>query len=220
VSQPSSARLLRIAGRAAPSPGADARHGAAEGPSDAELARLARERDPRAATLVWDRYAGMVRGVLYRSVGPSHDVEDLVQDVFIGFFRNVSTLRDTSSLRPFLVGIALRTAKTALRKKRVRRWLHLSDDGTVPEVPSEDGDPRTREAVRRLFAVLDELDDRDRLAFVLRHAEGHELTETAAALGVSLATVKRCLQRAEQHVLARAKSDDLLRAWAEGGGDE
>lgn len=196
--------------------GSDPRRSAdARSETDAQLAHLARDRDPRAATLVWDRYAGMVRGVLYRSVGPTHDIEDLVQDVFVGFFRNVGTLREAASLRPFLVGIALRTARSALRKRRVRRWLRLSDDGIVPEVATSDGDPRTREAVRRLYAILDELPDRDRLAFVLRHAEGRELTETAAALGVSLATVKRMLSRAESHVHARAKQDDSLSAWTE-----
>jgi RNA polymerase sigma-70 factor (ECF subfamily) len=183
--------------------------------TDAQLARMARGRDPRAATLVWNRYASMVRWVLYRSVGPTHDVEDLVQDTFAGFFKNVGTLRDDSSLRPFLVGIALRTARSALRKRRVRRWLRLSDNGALPEVPTSDGDPRLREAVRRLYAILDELGDRERLAFVLRHAEGHELTETATALGVSLATVKRILSRAEDHVHLRAKQDDLLSAWLE-----
>src|SRR5258708_37171888 len=124
----------------------------------------------------------MVRGVLYRSVGPSHDVEDLVQDVFVGFFKNVGTLRDASSLRPFLVGIALRTARSALRKRRVRKWLRLSDDGVVPEVATNDGDPRTREAVRRLYAILDELDDRDRLPLGLEHHRGHRLTRTARAV--------------------------------------
>jgi RNA polymerase sigma-70 factor (ECF subfamily) len=216
VSPPSSARLLRIAGRA---PSGHDHRAAPEGPSDADLARLARDKDPRAATLVWDRYSGVVRAVLFRSVGPSHDVEDLVQEVFIGFFKNVGALRDPSSLRPFLVGIALRTAHSALRKKRVRRWLHLSDDGSVPEVPSHDSDPRTREALRRLYVILDELPDRERLAFVLRHAEGHELSETASALDVSLATVKRMLQRAEAHVQKRAKDDDLLSDWT-GGDDE
>jgi RNA polymerase sigma-70 factor (ECF subfamily) len=160
----------------------------------------------------------MVRGILFRSVGPGHDIEDLLQDVFVGFFRNVGTLRDATSLRPFLIGITLRTARTALRKKRVRRWLHLSDDGMVPEVPASDGDQRTRDALRRLYAILDELADRERLAFVLRHAEGYELTETAEALGVSLATVKRVLQRAEAHVHARAQDDDLLSHYA--GGDD
>jgi RNA polymerase sigma-70 factor (ECF subfamily) len=212
VSPSASVRLLRT-GYRAPTARND---GAGDGPTDAELATLARAKDPRAATLVWDRYAGLVRGVLHRTLGPGHDVEDLLQDVFIGFFRNVGALRDVSSLRPFLVGIALRTARTALRKKRVRRWLRLSNDGALPEVASTHADARTRETVRRLYAVLDELDDRERLAFVLRHAEGHELTETAELLGVSLATVKRVLARAEAHVTARAREDDLLSDWTEG----
>jgi RNA polymerase sigma-70 factor (ECF subfamily) len=212
VSPPASVRLLRT-GYRAPAPRHDA---TGDGPTDAELATLARAKDPRAATLVWDRYASLVRGVLHRTLGPGHDVEDLLQDVFVGFFRNVGALRDASSLRPFLVGIAIRTARTALRKKRVRRWLRLSNDGVLPEVVSTHADARTRETVRRLYAVLDELDDRERLAFVLRHAEGHELTETAALLGVSLATVKRVLARAEAHVTARAREDDLLSDWTEG----
>lgn len=216
VSPPGSVRLLRVASRAAPAAPAHGSEPHGDGPSDAELAELARAKDPRAATLIWNRYAELVRGVLHRSLGPGHEVEDLLQDVFVGFFRNVSTLRDPSSLRPFLVGIALRTARTCLRRRRVRRWLRLSDDGLLPEVVWGGDDPRAREAVQRLYAVLDDLPDRERLAFVLRHAEGNELTETAALLGVSLATVKRILQRAEAHVEARAREDDVLRAWTEG----
>jgi RNA polymerase sigma-70 factor, ECF subfamily len=184
-------------------------------PTDSVLATLAREGNPRAATLIWDRYAGLVRGVLHRSIGPDRDVDDLLQEVFIGFFKNVGSLRDTASLRPFLVGIAMRTALTELRRRRVRRWLRLSNDGVLPETPALSGDPRATEAVRRLYAVLDELPARERLAFVLRHAEGNELTETAALLGVSLATVKRVLHRAETHVESRAREDDLLCAWTE-----
>ena len=186
-----------------------------QGPTDSELASLARDKDPRAATLVWDRYSGLVRGVLHRSLGPGHDVEDLLQDVFVGFFKNVASLRDVGSLRPFLVGIAMRTALTELRKRSVRRWLRLTSDGVLPEVAAPDEDPRAKEAVRRLYAVLDELSGRERLAFVLRHAEGNELTETAALLGVSLATVKRVLRRAEDLVESRAREDDLLCDWTE-----
>jgi RNA polymerase sigma-70 factor, ECF subfamily len=205
-----SVRLSSVRG-----PSAKERPPPTEPPTDAELATLARDKDPRAATLIWDRYAGLVRGVLHRSLGPGHEVEDLLQDVFVGFFKNVGSLRDAASLRPFLVGIAMRTALTELRKCRVRRWLRLSSDGVLPEVPATESDPRTKEAVRRLYAVLDELSDRERLAFVLRHAEGHELTETAALLSVSLATVKRVLRRAEALVETRAREDDLLCAWTE-----
>jgi RNA polymerase sigma-70 factor (ECF subfamily) len=45
---------------------------------------------------------------------------------------------------------------------------------------------------------------------VLRHIEGLELTEVAEALGCSLATAKRKIAKASDHVFARAASDPFL----------
>jgi RNA polymerase sigma-70 factor (ECF subfamily) len=186
--------------------------------TDAELVRAARERDPRAAALLWDRYATLVRGLLVRSVGPSSEVEDLVQEVFLGLFRNLDDLRDPSALRSFLVGIAVRQAKTALRKRRVRRWLrfgaHDDEGNELPERAGADG--RAQLALLRLDRILRGLADQDRLAWVLRHVEGYELPEAAAHLGCSLATVKRRIARAEARIEQAAREDPILRPWVEG----
>ncbi len=186
---------------------------------DADLARLAAARDPRAAAALWDRYAGLVRGILRRSLGPG-DVEDLVQDAFIGLFRTLPGLRDPDALRSFVVGTALRVARTELRRRRVRRWLSLSSTGQVPEGEGTVENPEARRAVKRLYEVLDRLDDRGRLAFVLRHFEGYELTEVAEALGCSLATTKRALAKAQDRVNAIVKNDPLLAPWARQGGKD
>ena len=217
----SSARLLRLAardGEAIPASIAGSRPASPAPIDPAALVAMVRARDPRAAALIWDQYSGLVRAVLCRTVGPSVDIDDLLQDVFVGFFRNVGELRDPGALKSFLIGIAIRTARSSLRKRRVRRWLHLTDSGDVPEVATATADPRTREAMRHLYAVLDELADRDRLAFVLRYGEEYELTEVAEAIGCSLATAKRCILRAEEHVNARARSDVHLSQYM-GAGD-
>ena len=56
--------------------------------------------------------------------------------------------------------------------------------------------------------MLDGIGFEPRLAWMLRHVDGHTLPEVAAALGVSLATAKRRLAEAEQvvreHVAPRA----------------
>ena len=85
--------------------------------------------------------------------------------------------------------------------------------GTVPEV-SADMDPESRAALQRLYQVMDELDTRTRLAFVLRHFEGYELTEVAEALEVSLATAKRALARGQEIIQARIARDPLLAQYA------
>ncbi len=177
---------------------------------DADLARAAAAGDPRAAAMVWDRYSSMVRGILCRSIGPSSDVDDMVQDVFLGFFRKVSDLRDPSALKSFLIGITLRTAGSALRRKRVRRWLSLSATGELPDTDPTISDPEARRSLRKLYEVLDQIDDKSRMAFVLRHFEGYELTEVAEGLGCSLATAKRCLTRAQDRVHALVKREPLL----------
>jgi len=159
----------------------------------------------------------MVRGMLRRSLGPSNDVEDLVQEVFLGFFQSVKDLRDPSAMRSFLIGITLRTAGSSLRRKRVRRWLFLTDTGTVPEAAGAPEDTDAREALSRLYAVLDKIDDQGRLAFVLRHFEGYELTEVAAALDCSLATIKRKLAKSQERVHAMLARDPVLAKYIEEG---
>jgi len=215
VPSSSSTRLLRLAARDGATVPAHATSFGAD-----ELVALAKARDPRAAAQIWDQYAAPVRGVLRRTIGPDAELDDLVQEVFVGFFRNVGSLRDPSALGSFLTGIAIRTARAALRKRRVRRWLHLTAAGDVPEMADASTDPRAREAVRRLYAVLDELGARERLAFVLRYGEEYELTEVAAALECSLATAKRSIAQAEAHVLARARADAHLARYVPDGGDD
>jgi RNA polymerase sigma-70 factor (ECF subfamily) len=66
-------------------------------------------------------------------------------------------------------------------------------------------DAEARRAVTRICEVLDEVDERGRMAFVLRHVEGYELTEVAQSLGCSLATAKRSLAKVQGRVSAMAK---------------
>ena len=180
---------------------------------DAGLARAAIEGDPGAPAVVFQRYGGLVAGLLRRCLGPSADVEDQLQETFVWFFRDVKKLRDPAALRAFLLGVATRVARSELRRRRFRRWLMLSDSGTLPDAVGTDADAEAREAVRRLYALLDRLDDRSRMLFVLRYVEGLELTDVASALGISLATIKRSLAKVSACVHAMAARDPLLSAY-------
>jgi RNA polymerase sigma-70 factor, ECF subfamily len=177
---------------------------------DAGLARAAAEGHAGAPAAVWDRYSTLVRGVLRRSLGPGVDAEDLVQETFLLLFREVKNLRDPSALRSFLIGITVRVARSALRRRRLRRWLMLTDSGVLPEEPWDGADSNAREALARLYALLDRLDEKARLLFVLRYIEGLELTEAAEATGMSLATAKRHLAKVTARVQAMAERDPLL----------
>jgi RNA polymerase sigma-70 factor (ECF subfamily) len=177
--------------------------------TDAALATAAVEGDPGAHAAIWDRYSPLIRRLLLRGIG-SADVEDLVQEVFLRFHTHRKLLRDPEALRSFLCGIAVRVAGAELRARRVRSWLRLTRDGVLHDFEAPTADQNARRAVRRLYAILDGLNPKSRLAFVLHFIEGWELVDVAATFEVSLATIKRRLSRAYLHVFARAQADDLL----------
>ena len=180
---------------------------------DAGLACAAIEGHAGAHAAVWQRYAGLVTGLLRHTLGPGADVEDQVQETFVQFFRDVRKIREPAALRSFLIGVASRVARSELRRRRFRRWLTLTSTGVVPDGAAVGDDAEAREALRRLYALLDRLDDRARLLFVLRYVEGLELTDAAAALGMSVATIKRHLAKVSTQVHAMAAGDPLLAAY-------
>jgi RNA polymerase sigma-70 factor, ECF subfamily len=192
-------------------------------PDDVALTRALLSRSPQAERLLWDRYSPMVRRLVRRTLGPEHDVEDVVQDAFVCLFKRVHTLRDPAALRSFIMSIAVLTTKHELRRRKFRRWVGLSLADDVPDLRVvQDGDD-SREALTRFYRLLDRLRDRDRTAFVLRFVEGLDVSDVAAALGVSVPTVRRCFTRAWQRVSLLAGRDPFLADYlaslgARGGG--
>jgi len=156
----------------------------------------------------------MVYRLLERALGPNGEAADLTQDVFLSTFAGLPALRDISALRSFIYSIAVRTLKWELRRRRVRRILHLSPNGQLPEVPVRAADSEARQILTRFYALLDQLGTNERAAFVLRHMEGFKLEEIAARLGVSLATAKRWVSRGSQSVSALVASDRELASYA------
>jgi RNA polymerase sigma-70 factor (ECF subfamily) len=163
--------------------------------------------EPWAQSAVFDLYAAVTRRVLQRALGPGADVDDALQETFLQLFRSVHRLSEPGALRSFLLGIAVRIAASELRRRRFRRWLTFSFDGSVPDREAPGADVQGRSEVRRLYAILDELDPTSRLVFVLRHVEGLELAEVADALSMPMSTMKRRLAKASTTVLARVRGD-------------
>lgn len=186
-------------------------------PDDPSLVAALVARQPAAAVAAWDRFAPLVRSVLWQSLGVGAEIDDLAQDVFLHFFRRIGDLREPNAVSGFVVGISVRVARGELRRRRLRRWLSLSSDGNVPEVSAPAVDEDAREALRRLYAILDRIDDDARMAFVLRHVRGLELTEVASAVGCSLATAKRRIAKASERIAVHARGDTALGIFLEPG---
>lgn len=196
--------------------------GALDESDDAALVHALVAGRPDAPAAAWNRYAPLVFGICSRALGSEAEAEDLTQDVFYRLFARIRTLRKPEALRSFITSFAIRTVKWELRRRRARRFLTLSLTGDLPETPRGFVSADNRYALRRFYHALDRLSARERLVLVLRHVEEMTLDEVAEAMGISLATVKRTLRRANGRASALVDSDAELKTLltGHGGGEE
>jgi RNA polymerase sigma-70 factor (ECF subfamily) len=178
---------------------------------DAALVHAARRADAAAKAAIFDRHSERVQRVLLRVLGPDRDLADLLQDVFVLAFRDLDKLSDPSSLGGWLVSIAVHVARRAIRTRARWRWIRFVAPEEVPDALHEEDDAG-REELRAVYRVLDRLPEDERIAFALRFLGGMELTTVAESTGVSLATIKRRLQRAEQRFREHAAREPSLSA--------
>jgi RNA polymerase sigma-70 factor, ECF subfamily len=160
---------------------------------------------------VWYRFAPMVYGLLRRSLNPKHEHDDLVQEVFLRFFRRLDSLENPSALRSFIYSIALRVVSEEVRHfyviERARKQLvHISPETTVMAADFE-----ARDTLAKIQGILDSLKAKHRAVFVLRHVEGMSLQEISIGLDLSLATVKRYLVKGMRSIHRAASRDSGLR---------
>ena len=180
---------------------------------DAALVSAIRAGNASAKAELFQRYAPQLERLITHVVGYDSELADLLQETFASALRSIHGLKDANALRPWLFRIAACTAKKALRTRTRRRWLrYFTDDEDEarhePQVNPPDAD--ALRASREVYAILDRLPVDERLAFALRYINGLELASVAAACDVSLATVKRRLQRAERSFVAAAKAVPIL----------
>jgi RNA polymerase sigma-70 factor, ECF subfamily len=178
------------------------------------LARAASAGDPRAASVLWDRFSPLVRRMLRRTLGPEAEVEQLLQQVFVRVVDQLGALPESAQLRPFVVAITARLLATELRRHRMRRFLRLRSPWHFTDGEASGPDTTARSALASLYDILDQLDADARLAFTLRHFEGLPITELASATDASVSSAKRRLARASLRVQAALGSDAAFKAYA------
>jgi RNA polymerase sigma-70 factor (ECF subfamily) len=213
--------LKRLTATAAPHPGSDreARTIAFLG-DDASLVAALRSGHPAALAAFHDRYATHMLRILVRILGQDAELEDVLHEVFVRALGSLHGLRDPACLTPWMVKVAVLTARTCLQRRQRGRWLRFRapEDLAEEDLAQYEQDWSSQAELRLTYELLDRLPAEERIVFALRFIAQMELGELAEACSVSLATAKRRLKRAEARFLALVRGQPRLRHWIEKGG--
>lgn len=168
--------------------------------SDAELIARARAGDDRAFGVIVDRYQGAVAATVVGMLGRGDDADDVGQETFIRFHSALHRFRGESSLKTYLVHIAMNLSLNALKRRRRSLLRFVSHDESPVDLPEPrigpDGDVDAGELQEFVRAAVARLNEKHRAVVVLRLFHDYSTRETAAALGVPEGTVLSRLSRA------------------------
>ena len=183
------------------------------------LVRGCRAGDRQALDRFFRAYAPRVERVLARLLGPTPDLEDLLQATFVEAMGAFVRFRGEASLATWVTRIAVHVAQHHLRRG-VRRVVPLE---LVPpaQEPVDGARPPERLVddhvlARRLHAALDRIKPRKRIAFLLYSVEGYDIEEVAALTGASRAATKSRIWFARRELMSLLREDPVLRELAAG----
>ncbi|MFN7700439.1 MAG: RNA polymerase sigma factor [Deltaproteobacteria bacterium] len=171
------------------------------------IQRLARN-ETEALGEAYDLHHAPVRAFARRLLGSEAAAEDLVHDVFLQLPKVIGRFEGRSTLRTFLLSIAVNLSRN-VRRARLRRddaleRLHL-EPRSANESPEELEDRRRLAMI--LARLLDELPMEQRVAVVLCVIEERTSVEAAEIAGVPETTVRTRLFHARRKLRERLEKE-------------
>ena len=162
---------------------------------EADRAALARIAGGELAALeyLYDRYKTMAYSIAYRITNDATLAEDVVQDAFLGAWRNAARyVEGRGSVKTWLLSIVHHRAIDAIRRRRPTTELPEIDAGlpdalTLPDVWAEVSASLDSVTVREALVALSDV---QREALELAYFSGLTQQEIAERTGTPLGTVK------------------------------
>ena len=179
---------------------------------EAELVAACLAGDVAAQRALFRREFGRVNATIYRILGPTREVDDLVQETFIAAFRGLAKFRGEARLSTWIDRIAVRVALDHVRTRKatpVALGVMGAQEPADASIP--DAQAHARDGLRRLYAALSQLSPEARTAFALYAIDGRSIAEVARLVGTTVVTAKVRIWRARRELMKRAAEDPVLK---------
>lgn len=162
------------------------------------LAIAARDGESAAFTQLYERTYQLAWGVLYKVVGPSSDLEDLLQETYLQLMKALKSYRGESKVTTFLHRVCVNVGLMHLRSKR-RRPEDPTDELPQTEA-APDSDPERAAKVKQAAAMMQQalsaLSPEKAAVFTYHEMLGLKPEEISALEDIPVNTVRSRLNRA------------------------
>ena len=166
--------------------------------SDQELVENTLNGDLESFDELMKRYERLVYKVAYGFVGDAESAFDISQTVFLKAYKALAGFRKEANVKTWLMRITYNESINWVRRPASRGQIHESLDDASAELTagaSQEADLELRETRRMISKAMEKLNERYRLAVVLRYFQGLGIAEISEVLGCSEGVTKNILFR-------------------------
>ena len=178
---------------------------------ESELIKGIQMADRQAFRTLVESYQKMVVNTCLGIVHNKSDAEDLAQEVFLEVFRNANQFRGDARLSTWLYRIAVNRSLNFMRtNQRKRFWQSIEETFSggrnhsreISENRSDQPDNEIKDQQRRdmLHKAIDNLPERQRIAFTLNKYEDLSYVQVAEIMQLSVASVESLIHRAKKNL--------------------
>lgn len=176
------------------------------------LVESARRGDRTAFTKLFRAHRSMITALVFRMLGPTGDLEDVVQEVFIQIHKSLPDFRGQAKFTTWAHRVAVNVVLMHRRRARSRPVLvdeeaggHEPDAGLLP-----DQDLSRQRRIRAFYRLLDKLSDKKRAVFVLHELEGMAPADIATEVDCPVLTVRTRLFYARRELAQMMRDEPAL----------
>jgi RNA polymerase sigma-70 factor (ECF subfamily) len=173
-----------------------------------KLVKRCQKGDESAFRILVENYRDLLLGTAYLILKNRQSADEVVQETVIKMWENLPSLRDSGSLKPWLMRIVINEANRQFRKKSISTVSLES----APEIPDDDYNIDElliqEENHQMLREALSSLSPEQREVIVLRYFSDLTVPEIAAAVSIPEGTVKSRLSRALDRLYMTVSSID------------
>ena len=128
------------------------------------------------------------------------EAEDIAQDVFVEVFQSINSFRKEAELSSWIYRITVN--KSLNRYKRMKRMMPQQDENMLEFLHHNESNPETemqsKENIKELYAAVDQLSEKQKTAYTLRHFNALSYDEISKIMKKSKSSVESLIHRAHK----------------------
>jgi len=152
-------------------------------------------------------YSSYIYKILKKCINNNEDIEEIISDVFMAFWRNYKKLDSNMKIKPYLIGITKNLIKKKYRE--LSNGAIMSDiidfDNSVEALINVSDLAEESEKNSIILNALNKLKNEEKQIFIMFYYNSKKVKEIAKVLGVSTSKVKTTLHRVRKKLKCELK---------------